>query len=273
MAGSKRFAATGRKLKRAREDGDVAKSRDLTAVVVLSVGFCWIYWGLSPLERVLTNFKTRFSALQDFSTESMLLSAADALEVIGYVLVPALALVAISGLLVELFQAGFHFSLKPLAPKMSRLDIGENLKRILGIDEANESSLPTTLLFELAKSSIQITVFTVLMVGVLLWAVPVLVVGAVDEMHEVLKVGRYVSVRVGALLLLAVLLAAIADFYVVRRRRAQRLRMDAEEFKRELRESDGDPELRGMRKQLHQEAAFHGIVQNVRRAKVVVVDS
>jgi len=62
------------------------------------------------------------------------------------------------------------------------------------------------------------------------------------------------------------------DLLSEQKKRRKRLRMDFEEFKRELREAEGDPEMKGMRKQLAHEILFHGFLQSIRRAKVVVVN-
>jgi type III secretion protein U len=47
--------------------------------------------------------------------------------------------------------------------------------------------------------------------------------------------------------------------------------MDVTEFRKEMRESEGDPELKGMRKQLFQESIFGSSLNAIRKAKVLVL--
>ena len=75
-----------------------------------------------------------------------------------------------------------------------------------------------------------------------------------------------------AALMVAVVILGVVDSLEQRRRRRERLKMDREELKKEFRESEGDPELMGLRKQMHRELLMTGMLQSVRKAKVVVVD-
>lgn len=50
-----------------------------------------------------------------------------------------------------------------------------------------------------------------------------------------------------------------------------RLGMDAEELKRELREDEGDPQQKGMRKRMYQEFISQSIVNGVRQAALLVL--
>ena len=79
-------------------------------------------------------------------------------------------------------------------------------------------------------------------------------------------IASYVIVTLSMLLLLS-----IADFLYERLKRAKRLGMDVNEFRQEMRESDGDPHLKGMRKQLHQELGMLASLDAVRRAKILLV--
>ena len=47
--------------------------------------------------------------------------------------------------------------------------------------------------------------------------------------------------------------------------------MNASEYKQEMKESEGDPQLKGLRKQLHQEIALKNMLEGVKRSKVVII--
>ena len=62
------------------------------------------------------------------------------------------------------------------------------------------------------------------------------------------------------------------ELLIERSRRKRRLQMDAEEFKRELRESEGNFEVKAVQRSLQQEILLHDLIQGVRKSKVVIVD-
>jgi flagellar biosynthesis protein FlhB len=74
------------------------------------------------------------------------------------------------------------------------------------------------------------------------------------------------------IVVLSVLYGAIRYILSHHRIRKQ-LRMDFEELKKELKEDEGDPHTKGQRKAMHQEVLLHGMIDNVKKAKVVLVSN
>jgi len=68
------------------------------------------------------------------------------------------------------------------------------------------------------------------------------------------------------------LVVAVADYFFQRHQYIKGLKMTKDEVKREYKEMEGDPQIKGKRKQLHQEMAMSNTLSNVRRAKVVVTN-
>jgi len=66
-------------------------------------------------------------------------------------------------------------------------------------------------------------------------------------------------------------IAALVDMFVVRKAWRRRLRMSFDEFRREMREHDGDPQARARRRRLHRQM-MRGSLRNVRRATFVIVN-
>jgi flagellar biosynthesis protein FlhB len=72
--------------------------------------------------------------------------------------------------------------------------------------------------------------------------------------------------------ILAVAAVAAAEFFVSRQRFAKRMRMTKEETKREYKEDEGDPLLRGQRKKRHREMIRNRAKQEVPRADALLVN-
>ncbi len=272
MATEKRLPPSARKLRRARADGDVAKSRDLTGAVAFLAGILAIYLPLSPFPELVRFTERAFAGSRDYSINYMLLLTFDGVKALLAVTAPVLGVVLCSVLLVEFLQAGFTFSLKPLVFRFERLDPVAGFRRMLGLDsERTGAGLPVALVFQIGKMVLYlIALVVVLLVCGLCLARKVAWYDLVSvlELGELSFVATAVVIALGGAVLLV---GAIVDYFVVVRARTKRLSMDVEEFRREYRENEGSPETRAMRKQLHQELTLRGIVEGVRRAKVVVV--
>jgi type III secretion protein U len=78
--------------------------------------------------------------------------------------------------------------------------------------------------------------------------------------------------RLGLRLATAAAVLGTADYLWQRHRHAKSLRMSREELKREHKESEGDPLHKAERQRLHREIMEQQTIDEVRRAKLVVVD-
>jgi flagellar biosynthesis protein FlhB len=87
-----------------------------------------------------------------------------------------------------------------------------------------------------------------------------------------LEVFGLLSARLGLRLAAALAVMGAADYLWQRHRHARSLRMTREEWKREHKESEGDPLHKAERQRLHREILEQQMIEDVRRAKLVLVD-
>ncbi len=274
VAGQKQFDPSSRKIRKAREEGDVAKSRELTGSIILGVfvGFNpSISSGLDLLVRLINKY---FAISTDPNAGNMVASLLEFCWVFLIILAPILCSVLLCVILVEALQVGFHLQWSLLAPKWSRLSLTGGLTRLLGVGASEGTpGFPRKLLGEVCKSALYLLLFGGTL-GAALWRERELCFLGDKILREALAAVSFDGlVWFSGVTLVSSFSCGIIDLLIQRRRRQHRLRMDAEELKREFRESEGDPEIRSMRKQLHHELLHHSLVQGVRRAKVVVVGS
>jgi flagellar biosynthetic protein FlhB len=256
---------TPKRLERARREGQVPRSRELATMAVslaagavLALGGGWVF---ARLEALLVAGLTRPTGAG--------LARADALDALDggvvdalAVLAPLLLAVAIAGLAAPAFLGGVRFAGGSLAIKLERLDPLAGLKRIFSMQG----------LMELAKT---LAKFALLSGGaaVLLWNVAgeVTTIGLGAASDGIAAAG---SLTQRAFLVLAGGLALIAlidvPFQLASHRR--RLRMTRQEIKEELKESEGNPEMRARVKRLQRERAGRRMMQAVPDADVVITN-
>ena len=262
-SGDKTEKPTPKKLQDARKKGDISKSKDVTSTAGMLV-----ILGLAALalpvvgDQVANLVRTSFEVIQEpFAQAAPRLgrqAGMTLLTVVGIVVVP----IALVGALVEFIQAGPVMTTEKLKPKAENMNPAKGLKRMFSMDN----------LMELVKSIIKTVV-----VGTIAW----LVMRKVLPQLPLLVSGRPESVGAAlwqtTWLLLAwaggsfVLVSAI-DLAWQRYSFGKKMRMSMRDIRQEMKDSEGDPHLKGQRKQLQQEWAQQGANNAASQAHVLVVN-
>ncbi len=265
MSADKQFPPSAKKLKKAREDGDVAKSRDLSGSVLICVFLSTIYYLFYNFSRIEAFFRNYLGFIAEINSNNILVYLKIALNSVSLYMLLFLLLLVFMSLVVETFQVGFHLSFKSLAPDFKKLNPVEGFKK--NILKSSEGLLKG-LFFEVAKT-LTITFGSLILYFFILKKYFSSLVFANAELswNSVLY---YLSFLILALAFLT-LVIGICDYLYQRVKRFNRLKMDASEFKQEMKESEGDPQLKGLRKQLHQEIALQNMLEGVKRSKVVII--
>ncbi|HMO19079.1 MAG TPA: EscU/YscU/HrcU family type III secretion system export apparatus switch protein [Oligoflexia bacterium] len=270
MSDNKQFDPSERKKKKAEEDGNIPRSRELTAAMELSAGFLLLLFISSWGHGILDLYHKIIEDTDSFDVETLFLQISYAGLVTAKSICICFGLMSGAALLSELFQVGgFKVSLRHVRIDFSRLNPFKGFMRILG--EAEGKKAPTGLLLDCLKIGLIGGI-----VLLLLWA---RVFSAAESVIEVevqspgLALGliKDIIIRLFGDLVLLSLLFGIFSYWLSRRRIRKDLMMDFEELKREHKDDEGDPHVRGQRKQLHQEVLLHGMIENVRKARVVIV--
>ncbi|HTT11046.1 MAG TPA: type III secretion system export apparatus subunit SctU [Burkholderiaceae bacterium] len=270
-SGDKTEKPTPKKLEDARKKGDVAKSKEVTSTVVL---VAWI--GLGAL--VIGYAGGRIAGL----CEALFTVVGQGWETTGYagavrslggqafellLLIIAILLVPIAaiGLLTDFLQTGPILTFEKIKPKLDALNPVEGVKKMFSMDnliELIKNVLKAALLFALGwiiiKSSIpDIVALThapaagAQAIGSVIWSIT-------------LKLLAYTA---GLFVLVAVLDAAYQRYSFTKK-----MRMSLRDIKQEMKESEGDPYVKGQRRQLQQEWAQRNQTNAARNANVLLVN-
>jgi flagellar biosynthetic protein FlhB len=258
-AQDKTEAPTPRRLEKAREDGQVALSKELAGFAALALAGIGLLWILPSLASGLMRTQKAVIA------RSHELGAGEVLRALaweGFLLVtPVALLAALGGVGATLLQTRGLVVAKPLLPQFSRISPLAGLQRLFGPDG----------LAEFLRTLIKLGV-----IGAALWwavAEPELLRAVVQEPTARLigHVGEQAGVLLGAALL-AFALVAVLDVGFARWRHTERLRMSRQELREELKETDGNPEFKARRLLLRRTRARRRMLAEVPKAAVVITN-
>lgn len=257
--------ASERKLKRAVEDGQVTRSRDLSHLAVLGAGALALL-ALAPLMfdrlRLDLSRQLSFDAVAIAHPETMLtrLQEMTVSGLVGCAVFAAIVMAAV--VLSSLAVGGWVNSLKPLVPDLSRLNPLSGLGRLFTKDK----------LAEVAKMVVIVTVLGV--VGTLyLKSTSQSVVALIMQPSEaaLAHLNDWLTTGMG-LLLLIVLLVAVIDVPLQRFLHRSRLKMSHQEFKQEHKESEGNPLVKGKLRARQRELSQSNSITAVPKADFVVMN-
>ncbi|KPQ25041.1 MAG: flagellar biosynthetic protein FlhB [Halomonas sp. HL-48] len=257
--------ATPRRKEKAREEGQVARSRELTTFLVLLGGVI----GLWTMGRMLYNqlgmvMEQAFLFDRRQATEDMpmLTNALDLGQRTLFAMMPLFLLLTLIALIAPTLLGGFLISGKSLQPKFSKLNPISGLKRIFA----------TQALIELAKAIAKS-----------------LLVGGVGAAFLYMNIGKFMSLmdqpvqqalasaltmaaQAAGLMVLALIVVILIDVPFQLWSNAKKLRMSQEEVKREHKESEGDPQVKGRIRQQQQAMARGRMMSKVPDADVIITN-
>lgn len=262
-SGDQTEQATPKRLRDARKKGEVAKSKDLTSTLVLGA---WLILGSLVWKFIFTSLREPFTgalaAVADPSLYAMKAVGAASLGAFVKVSLALLIPVAILGMLAEFAQVGPVMTFEKMSPKLDHMNPAEGLKRMFSIDN----------LVEVGKSLAKAAALVVLLFVVLSLQFPRLAELPMGGSGGALSAMGAATFQLVAATLVTFFLISGADVTYQRFAFAKKMRMSRREIKQELKDSEGDPMLKGRRRQLHQEWASRNVVEAARGATALVMN-
>jgi len=261
---SRTEAATPRRLRRAREEGQVPLSRECIALAGLAATALVLVFVIGP---VISGLGARLAvplhriAVPDLAAEAAPLLRHAAWSALGGAAPFVLAALA-AGAGAVLAQTGFLVNAAPLKPKLSRLNPGAGFKRLFGIEGLVEAVRSVAKLGAITAALwLALRGERAVLIGALTWPPPVL-------LEHLLRL----ILRVLLAVLLAQAAIALADLAWVRHRHARSLRMTREELREETRETEGDPRIKARIRQIRALRARRRMLAAVPGATVIITN-
>ncbi len=255
---------TPKKIEDAKKEGNVPRSMDasgfvtlLVAVITVTALFGWIMDRLESLYRYYTHF---------FGVEltpSLLLEIATYTIVqVAIMILPMALPVAIAGMLAAWMQFGFLFTTKPLTPDLTKIDPIKGAKNLFSLKK----------LVEGAKITMKVAAVFVVAFTVFLGFIEELVsVSRADLMQQMGWLADRAIILAAVMLVLLMALALI-DLLFVRYNYFKGLRMSKQEIKDEMKQMEGNPEIKAKIRQIQMEMARKRMLAEVPNADVVITN-
>ena len=257
--------ASARKLQKARDDGQVARSRDLAHLAVLGGGAITLM-ALAP--SMFGQLKTHLSLQLLFDAQTLkdpmvMISRLGVMASVGLTACAVFAgIVSAIAILRAVASGGWVASLKPITPDFSRLSPLAGFGRLFTKDKATEVGKMTFISIMLLLVG-----FNYLKGGLNTLGSLVLQPSAKSLSH----LADWMTTGVG-LMLLVVLVVAMVDVPLQSFLHKSRMKMSHQEVKQENKESDGNPQMKGRMRQRQRDIAHGNSISKVPKADFVLMN-
>ncbi|MEK9950884.1 MAG: EscU/YscU/HrcU family type III secretion system export apparatus switch protein [Curvibacter sp.] len=257
--------ASPRKLQRAKEDGQVARSRDFGHLAVLGGGALALM-ALAP--EMFGTLRLAFARQLSFDAHTVL-QAGTMVERLQTMALTGLigclifaAIVCVAAVLGALASGGWVLSVKPITPDITRLSPLQGIKGMFSKKKLAETA-------KLSFIALFILLLAAAFIHATLPSVAALImqpsVGALARMFEWLLMGC-------GLLLAVILLVALVDLPLQNFLHKSELKMSLKEMRDEHKESEGNPQMKSHRRQKAREIAQRSSIKSVPKADFVLMN-
>jgi flagellar biosynthetic protein FlhB len=263
--GEKTLPASGQKIQRAREEGNIARSQDLSSGIALAIALlAVVLFGQGMMETMLAAGRYYIENAPDLVPErqSLRVIAASGLWIVALCVGPVALVMLGTGLLANVLQVGFLMTTKPLVPKLSRINPISGFQKFFSLRS----------LVELVKSILKL----VLVIAVVWFAVR----NRLDDVLQLMTMSPAGIVGGVSTLVFAVwwriaavmVILGMFDYGYQRWQHLQDLRMTHQEARQESKELEGDPHIKRRVRQLQRQIATQRMMKDVPKADVIITN-
>ena len=255
---------TSKKIEDARKEGNVPKSQDTSGVITLFVAILAVLM-LFPYiaEHMVNLFKYFFSLVgRPLDKNFMLDIAMVTFKEILLMVLPLAVSVALAGVVAAVAQFGFLFTTDAIQPKFSKLDPIKGMKNLISMKKLIEGMKVT------------FKAFTTLGVGFVFFflfieELPTVALFSLPDQLDWLKDKMII---IALVMLMVIFVFALIDIVIVRKQYFDGLKMSKQEVKDEMKNMEGDPQVKGKIKQKQMEIARQRMMSEVPNADVVITN-
>ncbi|MDO4754413.1 MAG: flagellar biosynthesis protein FlhB [Bacillota bacterium] len=252
---------TAKKLKDARQKGQIAQSKDFNSVVSLLA----VFVALSAMWKFFADnlFAFFFKTVETIPTPELGVELFN--ESILFILqmsLPLLTVALITGLAASYAQVGVLFTAEPLKPQFNRINPLKGLKNMFS------SRALAELVKSVAKAALILFVCYIYIEGRISEIVYTLKMDAGNTISLLWSIIFNVIIRCSIVLFII----AVFDYEFKRRKNKKELMMTKQEVKQEYKQSEGDPQLKGKIKEKQRQMAMSRMMQQVPKADVIITN-
>ncbi len=256
---------TSRKLSKARGQGSVAKSQEVSSWFMLFVLLILIGFLLRGLVIDTGGILVRFiDQPEDFSfdPDSAAHFGSSLLEALAAVLFLPVLLLLVAALAAAFIQNGFIFTVDPLKPKLSNLSFKKGFEKVFSLNS----------IVEFLKGLAKISVVSAVAIAIIWPDMDQVALLITMDVPQVLEQLRWTIFKVVLGVLCVMTLITIMDVAYQRYQHLKNLRMTKEEVKDEHKQTDGDPKVKNRLRRIRIERAKQRMMAAVPDADVVITN-
>ncbi len=261
--GEKTEEPTPERLRKLRKDGNIPKSQDVTTAVSFIVTFTILASSMGYIsEQVSELVFICFRAIESEEPAGMLIQGLLNQAMFTFVVAcaPVMAAALVIGLVMNIAQVGFLFTMKPITPDIKKLNPINGLKNLVNMKK----------MVELLKTIVKFTLIAYLSVTALNDAMRDVILIIRSELMMGMKIiGTIIwdfCIDIGGVFVVI----AAADAFYQKKRYTKDNMMSKYDIKQEYKQSEGDPQQKAERKQLHREMINNAPAGAVKNSDVVV---
>lgn len=264
--GEKTEPATPRKREEARQKGQVARSTDLSASIVLVLGVLMVGWfgpRLVEAMRVIMMEALSLTVVADMNAGNAGMLMLRALQMCLLAAGPLVLGVLMAALIGNVIQVGFYATPQRLQPKLDSLSPLNGVKRIFGGVQA---------FVQLGMNLLKLTVVGFVGYTAVHGRLGEIVASQQLEYMQMLSLGAELVYSVAIRVAVVLLILAIIDYAWKRYKHERDLRMTKQEVRDEMKRMEGDPMIKARRRQIQIQMSRDRQKKSVPTADVVVTN-
>lgn len=265
FADEKTEKATPKKREESRKKGQVARSNEINTALVLLFSFLILkFFGPYMGKGILGIFNTGFSEyiLWEANENNLRIIGNDMLFSSFLVVLPVMIIAIVAGITANLVQVGFMVTTDPLKMKLEKINPLKGLKRMFSVRS----------IVELLKSIFKISAISIV-ASLSLWFERETIFHLNRlEIFEIVTFISYLSVEIGWRVAILLLIFSIPDYVYQKYDHEKSIRMSKKDIKDEYKRSEGDPRIKGKRREIQRKMAVQRMMSNVPKADVVITN-
>ena len=243
-SGEKTEMPTPKKLRDAREKGQVCTSKDIVSTAILVVLFAVLAWMggalMDDMEELLRFIGGRVG---ENTMDSVRQSSAMAIIVILKHTLIFVLIAAVIGIIGNVAQIGFLFTFEPIIPKLEKLSPVEGAKKIFSKKN----------LFEFLKNVVKVLFLGYLLYKIIWASVPELLTMCYGTIDDIFPCLRLMLKRLAVYTAFGYIVIAVVDRIFQGRNFTKQMMMTKDEVKREYKEMEGSAEVKQAQRQFRDE--------------------
>ncbi|MEZ7891032.1 MAG: flagellar biosynthesis protein FlhB [Candidatus Wallbacteria bacterium] len=262
--GQKTEEASPHRREEARKQGQLARSMDLTAMIILLFCFGYIYiFGNYMVSELITYFKMQFVNLNirfdELYTSKMIIQLSKAF---WFTIGPFFICAVVAALGISFFQAGFYFSLEPMMLNLNRFNPVSGLQKMFSAEA----------LFELVKSLIKVSIVIYIPYSFFVNNIGFFPGLLGTEAQLIIPKAGPMAFELSIKIIIALLIISFLDYYYQYYQFEKSIMMSKYDMRKEMEQNEGNPQIKQEIRRRARAMSTRQMMKEVPKAKVVVTN-